>query len=347
LSDADQALSVSDAAADARPQSFALAEMINCEICHRRNPPTRANCLYCAAILPATDNARLPEPGRASVTPAKPTLDVDSGFYVVLAAHQTGAIKESSLVEIAALMNLNPAELKNAVDLGGPAPLLRAARFEQATQLNAKLQALGIEADIIRADTLNLELPTQKIRALEFSDTDLTATLLTGGKASVPWSDLILIVSGHLLINRKERKERQRRGRSKPVDSRELFSDEPLIDLYMRSGDPGWRISPSSFDFSCLGSEKAMTAFENLATLIKLLRVRAPHVEVDDAYHRLRPVLANVWPLESQTKKGERRRSGVGKVDVETITTTDNEVQFQSYSRLRQWVKMRALEGDR
>jgi hypothetical protein len=94
-------------------------------------------------------------------------------------------------------------------------------------------------------------------------------------------------------------------------------------------------------------SEKAMTAFENLATLIKLLRVRAPHVEVDDAYHRLRPVLANVWPLESQTKKGERRRSGVGKVDVETITTTDNEVQFQSYSRLLQRIKMRELEGDR
>jgi hypothetical protein len=347
LSDADQALSVSDAAADARPQSFALAEMINCEICHRRNPPTRANCLYCAAILPATDNARLPEPGRASVTPAKPTLDVDSGFYVVLAAHQTGAIKESSLVEIAALVNLNPAELKNAVALGGPAPLLRADMIEQATRLADKLQEMGIRADIIRGESLKLALSTRKIRALEFSEADLTATLLTGGEVSFAWSDLILIVIGHLLINRKERKERQRRGRSKPVDSRELFSDEPLIDLYTRSSDPGWRISPSSFDFSCLGSEKALTAFENLVTLIKLLNMRAPHIEVDDAYRRLRPVLANVWPLGSQTKKGERRRSGVGKVDVDTITTTDNEVQFQSYSRLRQLVKMRELEGDR
>jgi hypothetical protein len=347
LTDANHALSVSDAAADARPQSFALTEMVACEICQRRNPPTRANCLYCAAILPAPDNAGLPEPERAPAAESNPTLDVDSGFYVVLAAPQTGAIDESSLVEIAGLLNFSTAEVESAMNLGGPAPLLRAARFGEATQLNAKLQALGIEADIIPADALNLELPTQKIRALEFSDTDLTATLLTGRKASVPWSDLILIVSGHLLINRKERKERQRRGRSKPVDSRELFSDEPLIDLYMRSGDQGWRISPGGFDFSCLGSEKAMTAFENLATLVKLLRVRAPHVEVDDAYHRLRPVLANVWPLESQTKKGEPRRSGVGKVDVNTITTTDNEVQFQSYSRLRQWLKMRALEGDR
>jgi hypothetical protein len=347
LTDADQALSVSDAAADARPQSFALAEMVACEICQRRNPPTRANCLYCAAILPATDNAGLPEPERASAAAAKPTLDVDSGFYVVLAAHQTGAIDESSLVEIAGLLNFSTAEIKSAMNLGGPAPLLRAARFEQATQLNAKLQALGIEADIIPADTLNLELPTQRIRALEFSDADLAATLLTGEKVSVPWSDLILIVSGHLLVNRKERKERQRRGRSKPVDSRELFSDESLIDLYTGAADPGWRISPSSFDFSCLGSEKALTAFENLATLIKLLKMRAPHVEVDDAYRRLRPVLANIWPLESQTKKGERRRSGVGKVDVDTITTTDNEVQFQSYSRLLQRMKMRELEGDR
>jgi hypothetical protein len=347
LTDADQALSVSDAATDARPQSFALAELIACEICQRRNPPTRANCLYCAAILPATDNARLPEPGRAPATEANPTLDVDSGFYVVLAAHQTEAIKESSLVEIAGLLNFSTAELKSAMNLGGPAPLLRAARFGEATQLNAKLQALGIEAEIIRADALNLELPTQKIRALEFSDADLAATLLSGEKVSVPWSDLILIVSGHLLVNRKERKERQRGGRSKPVAARELFSDEPLIDLYTGSGDPGWRISPSSFDFSCLGSEKAWTAFENLTTLIKLLKTRAPHVEVDDAYHRLRPVLANVWPLESQTKKGELRRSGVGKVDLDTITITDNAVQFQGYSRLLQRVKMRELEGDR
>jgi hypothetical protein len=347
LTDADQALSVSDAATDARPQSFALAELIACEICQRRNPPTRANCLYCAAILPATDNARLPEPGRAPATEANPMLDVDSGFYVVLAAHQSGAIDESSLVEIAGLLNLSTTELENAVDLGVPVPLLRAHMIEQATKLNARLQELGIGAEIIRADTLNLELPTQSIRALEFSDADLAATLLSGEKVPVPWSDLILIVSGHLLVNRKERKERQRRGRSKPVDSRELFSDEPLIDLYTGSADPGWRISPSSFDFSCLGSEKALTAFENLASLIKLLKVRAPHVEVDDAYHRLRPVLANVWPLESQTKKGELRRSGVGKVDLDTITITDNEVQFQGYSRLLQRVKMRELEGDR
>ncbi|MDX6576830.1 MAG: hypothetical protein QOE96_2783 [Blastocatellia bacterium] len=253
MTDANHALSVSDAAADARPQSFALTEMVACEICQRRNPPTRANCLYCAATLPATDNAGLPEPERASAAELNLTLDVDSGFYVVLAAHQTGAIDESSLVEIAGLLNLSPAEVESAMNLGGPAPLLCADTIEQATLLTSKLQALGIAADIIRADTLNLDLPTRIIRRLEFSDAGLTAALLSGGRVSVAWSDLILIVSGHLLINRKERKERQRRGRSKPVDGRELFADEPLIDLYMRSGDPGWRISPGGFDFSCLG----------------------------------------------------------------------------------------------
>jgi hypothetical protein len=34
----------------------------------------------------------------------------------------------------------------------------------------------------------------------------------------------------------------------------------------------------------------------------------------------------------------------VGKVDVSTVTTLDNERQFNSYSRLRQYVKLRDLE---
>jgi len=88
-----------------------------------------------------------------------------------------------------------------------------------------------------------------------------------------------------------------------------------------------------------------MTAFENFSALLNLLRMRAPNVEVDASYVNLRPVLANVWPLEAQTRKGEWRRSGAGKYDVATVTTTDNESQFNSYSRLRHRLKLRKLEG--
>ena len=88
-----------------------------------------------------------------------------------------------------------------------------------------------------------------------------------------------------------------------------------------------------------------MTAFENFTGLLNLLRARAPNAEFDDSYVRLRPVLENVCPLEPQTRKGEWRRSGAGKVDVATVTTTDNEAQFNCYSRLCHRIKLRPLEG--
>jgi len=161
------------------------------------------------------------------------------------------------------------------------------------------------------------------------------------------WDDLILIVAGRRLVTRVEIETRRRRNSEKPIGSRELSSDEPLMDLYSRSGKIGIRIYSSSFDFSCLGPEKSVTAFENFAKLLKLLGAHAPKVEVDETYHSLRAVLGSIWPLDPQTTKGDSRRSGAGKVDISTVTTIDNEIQFNSYSRLRQHVKLRELESDR
>jgi hypothetical protein len=89
-----------------------------------------------------------------------------------------------------------------------------------------------------------------------------------------------------------------------------------------------------------------MTAFENFTRLIRTLQTRAPHAEVDDTYRNIKAMLANVWPLEPRTRKGEWKRSGAGKMDVATVTTIDNENQFSNYSRLRQQLKLREQKGD-
>jgi hypothetical protein len=344
LTDGDKgALSDLEAVSDARPQSFALAEMITCDECLRANPPTRSKCFYCGANLPAGNDQV--QSSREAIGQIDRPASVSDAYYIVLAPDQTNVVAESSWAAIASLLHLRTTEVEIAVGSGCAVPLARAASSEQATMLADKLRALGIGVDTFREDTLSLDLPGRKIRALEFSDDGLAATPMNGGEISVPWDDLILIVAGRLLVNRVEVEERRRRGRAQPLDTRELFSDEPVVDLCVRSDEVGWRISSSSFDFSCLGTEKAMTAFENLTTLISRLRVRAPKVEVDDSYRGLRALLANVWPLEPQTRKGEWRRSGAGKVDVSTVTTIDNEIQFNSYSRLRQRLKLRELEG--
>jgi hypothetical protein len=344
LSDGDKTSLGTGPVSAARPQSFAPAEMITCDECLRANPPTRTNCLYCAAVLPGATKATNTHLLQQPEVEGNGSASVSSGFYVVLAPGQIQALTESSLTETAAVLGLKTAEVQIAAGSGRAVPLARTATIEQATTIAGRLAPLGVVVDIFREDALNLDLPITRIRALEFTDTGWAAK---EEDISRDWDDLILIVTGRLVVKRVEIEERQRRGNPRPLDSRELFSDEPLMDLYTRSDEAGFRILSSSFDFSCLGTEKSVTAFENFTKLLSLLGRRGPKVEVDDKFRSQRAVLGNIWPLEAQTSKGELRRSGAGKVDVSTVTTLDNEIQFNRYSRLRQYLKLLELENDR
>ena len=347
MSDGDKRSSGFHPGSDTGPQSFAPAEMITCDECLRANPPTRTNCLYCGAILPATGKEPNIQPLTASIAETVESASVESGFYVVLAPGQGEPLSESSLTEAAVILDLKPAEVQIAVGSARPVPLARAATIEQATVMADRLEPLGIGVDIFRQDTLNLDSPITRIRALEFTDEGLSAVPLRGERISMKWEDLILVVTGRRLIRRVVVEERRRRNSAKPLDSRELFSDELLMDLYTSSHDVHLRIYSNGFDFSCLGADKSITAAENSTKLLDLLGRRALNVEVDDAYRSLQAGLGSIWPLEPQTNRGEWRRSGVGKVDVSTVTTLDNENQFNGYSRLRQYVRRRELEKHR
>ncbi len=222
-------------------------------------------------------------------------------------------------------------------------PLSRLATPEEAALIGEGLRHSGIETVTIAHIDLHLEVAAKKIRALELSDDSLTAIPANGsGKVTAPWDEVALVVAGRLHLNRQETTERKRRGRKQTVDSRRLSSDEAVLDLYAKSDEGGWRISSNNFDFSCLGSAKSFTTFENFAALIRLLRERTK-AQFDDSYTQARPALATVWPVEQQTRKGEWRRSGTGKFDVATVTTTDNEAQFTRYSRLRYCLRLREL----
>jgi hypothetical protein len=347
LSDGDKRSSGFHPGSDTGPQSFAPAEMITCDECLRANPPTRTNCLYCGAILPATGKEPNNQPLTASIAETVESASVESGFYIVLAPGQGEPLSESSLTEAAVILDLKPAEVQLAVGSARQVPLARAATIEQATMMADRLAPLGIGVDIFREDALDLGSPITRIRALEFTDEGLSAVPLRGERISMKWEDLILVVTGRRLIKQVVVEERRRRSSAKPLDSRELFSDELLMDLYTCSPDVHLRIYSNGFDFSCLGADKSITAAENSTKLLDLLGRRALNVEVDDTYRSLQAVLGSIWPLEPQTNKGAWRRSGVGKVDVSTVTTLDNENQFNGYSRLRQYVRRRELEKHR
>lgn len=324
--------------ADARSRSFTPAEMLTCDSCLRANPPTRPTCLYCGERL------RAAEPVEAPHAETDDTLTVTPTFYVVLSVRPDEPISESVLEQVAIRSDSKLMDLQSALRAGGALPLVQTSTSKQAESLIDEFRAMGIQTTVVRNEELNTNSVNKKIRALEFSDDGLTGLVgVSGERVFEKWGNLTLIVSGRLQINNVEDVVRRKRGRQIPVDRRELTNAESIFDLYGPATAEGWRIVADSFDFSCLGERKGITAFENFRELINLLHERAENLEVDDSYLAVRPLLANVWSLGASTHHGGWRRSGAGKFDISTVTSTDNENQFSNYSRLLQCLRMRKL----
>jgi RNA polymerase subunit RPABC4/transcription elongation factor Spt4 len=328
-----------EAAPAAKPNSFAAGEMVACDACLRANPPTRSSCIYCGGALAtrAIEN----EASGASATEQQSVAPA-GGYYLILPADQLERISESSLPQVADLLQVKPTELQNALSGGGPIPLFLAKTAEQSKKLAEDMRALGLDVGNVPEADLTANATFRKVRALELSDDSLTGlSVSSSDRFTVNWSEIILIVSGRLIVNRVEVAEKRRRAGQKPSDTREFSSDETVLDIYVRSDTNAWRIFVNSFDFSCLGSSKGLTAFENVNRLMKIFRERAPNLQVYESYPRLRPILANVWPPEKKTRNAQLRKDGVGKLDVSTVITTDNETQFNNYSRLLQHLRLR------
>jgi hypothetical protein len=308
-------------------ESFSPEELIVCEACLRANPPTRARCLYCGAQLQTVDERVNPVQ-----TTAPESTSQQSGPCLVLLPDRAQEISEDRISEIASLLQLKPTELRTAIGAGGPLPLFSASSADDANSVGEQIRALGLQTITVPGEAFTSTAAPRKIRGLELSEDSLTAIPPNPDEQASLWNDFFLIVEGRLITSRTEVEEKGRR-RSQPDDSRPLLNDEGVMDLYPKSIEGPWRIFGNTFDFSCLGSEKRITAFENSRALINLFRERAPGIEIDSSYHRKRLLLANVWPLETKSSKRELRRNA-GKFGLSTVTTTDNESQFDKYSRL-------------
>jgi hypothetical protein len=325
-----------DASRDVKLKSFSADELLTCDVCLRANPPTRAACIYCGAAL--TSNATIVSKETES---EPPPVAVSTGCYVVVPPKALSGVDENLLDQLAKTIQLKNTDLKTA--LNSQSPLLVARTHEKANQTVNDLREVGIDGFLITDEDLKLSVGNKTIRALELTDEGLMG-LPVSSAARLParWDELILVVIGRLQTHRSEVEERRRRGGLKPIDRREVMDDESVLDLYVRSSAAGWRISASNFDFSGLGDRKTLTAFDNFKALINLLRERSA-MEIDESYIRMRPMLADIWALQKQTRKGGWRRKGAGKYDMSTVTTTDNETQFNNYSRLLWFLKTRSL----
>jgi hypothetical protein len=308
------------------PQGFTPQQMIRCEECLRANPPTRINCLYCNVPLPVTESSvRLRKP--ILRRPEKHQLGYNT---IVLPGSQT--LAPEVIAEAATFLKLKEPELERILTEAVPLPLARTASSEEAELILDRLQALGL-----RVVTLVDEGTVRRVRSLAIADSEL---LINAGhpkdEVAVGWSNILLFVSARLFEKRVEVHEvKSRRAENEILDASEFYSDEPVIDIYFATHSETWRVGASGFDFSCLGSEKALITNENIVRLQRRLLAHATSAQFDDSYNRLRPVLDLAWGPEQETKSSGWRRERPGKLSLGMSTINSNEPQFTRYSRLR------------
>lgn len=315
------------------PLGFPAEQMIRCEECLRANPPTRVTCLYCVALLPLTESA---------VRLRKPVLRQperhQSGYNNILLPGEK-EVSTEIISDAAALLKLTPENVQQLISHALPLPVARTASREDAELVTLRLRDLGLTCVTISDEELGLSFSdnvVKRVRAMSFDDERVMIYHSGTEEADVSWSDVILILPGRLIETTIEMKERMTRKKENEIlDTSEFFRDEIIIDFYTATDLFTWRVSANGFDFSCLGSEKALVANQNIGKLQRVMVAKAVNADFDDSYQRVRNLLELAWGTQQETQSSGWRRERPGKLSVGAVTTRSNETQFTRYSRLR------------
>ena len=307
---------------------FSPDEMIKCKGCGKPNAPTRPSCLYCGAEIGAAGNARKFD--------LRPLESWQNGFNVVVirvaAAHADRAARE-----ISSVTSIDASHLEAIFKRGKQIPIARVESEAHAAFIAEKLVALGIESKTIPDSDLHTNLPPGRLRKIEFSEDDLVLTPFNNAEpVRVPAGELALIVVGTLLEGRVETVENRKRGSTKKMNEMQTSSDRAVVDIYSARDPIGWRITPHGFDFSVLGTDKAMLVADNMKRLIAAMQRQSPGAKLVTDFDKDRVMLEHCWPSESRRDALGLKRSGFAQKGETSVSTSSNAMQLLRYSRL-QW----------
>ena len=316
---------------------FTPDQMVTCESCLRSNPPTRLQCLYCGGSLPLNNAAfDLQKPG------LRPLENWEQGYNNILKSSLATKLSDEAVAAATDLLKLDKEVLNRLISSDHPVPLARTATRDEATLVERKLSALGIDTEIIPDVNLAEAGAPFRVRAAELSDTGLKLYERQGGQPlELTWRQILLLVVGRLTVQRVEsREESGRRKESRVLEASEFFTDETTFDFYSIDRRP-FRIMSKSFDFSCLGPNKGLVAQENLSKLLDVFREKAGDATWNDSYNLVRKSLESIWPLERSEQSAGWRRDRPGKLTKGNITEFSNEAQFHKYSSLCHLLRLR------
>jgi len=248
------------------------------------------------------------------------------------------------VTDAATLLKLSPENMQQVMSHGIALPVARTASREEAELVTLRLRDLGLDCMTVSDDELGLsgsDNVLKRVRAMSFDDERLVIFHSGSEEISLAWSDVILILPGRVIETRLEIKERMTRKKENEIlDTSEFFRDESVIDFYTSTHSFTWRVGASGFDFSCLGSEKALVANQNIGKLERVIVAKAVNAQFDDSYQRVRNLLELAWSTQQETQSSGWRRERPGKLSVGVATTKSTERQFTRYSRLRHYLRV-------
>lgn len=311
--------------------AFSPEEMIVCQKCGRTNPPTRLDCLYCAAALEISEaqNACLK-------LKLRKLENWEKGFNIIYSP-DAAASDEDRANRAARILQCDENFLRQIFAAGKALPLARVESAKEAEIIEKQLTEIGVKTRIVSDENLLVEKLPRRLRRIEFAADKIQLALFNRDEiVEISKNDLALIVTGAIFERKIEATEtRAKKSDNKIVQTSETASDEFLIDLYSRDDAVGFRIFANGFDFSCLDAEKEIVAAKNLKTLARKLRENAPNAKFVDDYLENRADLGYVWTIDEKKDSQGVKREGFGKFYLGNVTTINNLLQFTKYSRLQ------------
>lgn len=307
---------------------FSLEEMMTCGSCGKKNSPNRVACLYCAEILDVPDTVR----GNLKFRQLE---SWEKGCNIVIIPDGTTSPEVASRA-IANLFSVEAEHIARIFQRGRPFPAARLESDNHAQYVTADLTSRGIRSTTVHDSELANDRPPIRLRGIEFDgDVLILLPINSDQKTRIRGADIELIVTGAILESKTETTHRRKSGKNEALDEFQSSNHEPLIDFYTNGDKGGHRIRSSGFDFSCLSTDKTILAAENLKRLVSKLVSFAPGVRVIDDYCQVRRVLDTIWEPETRKESQGVYRSGMGKINMSNVLTSNNLQQFTKYSRLQ------------
>lgn len=310
----------------AEPVGFAADEMVDCKKCSKRNPPNRLNCLYCAAPLGVSPGVL-----QRNKLALKVLEHWENGVNIVI----NGAATSQAISEAATILGIDDELLRPICEARFPLPIAR-VETSAAGPIKELLAGTGVECRLVTDEELSGTVPPVRLREVRKTEDIIEFVAFnTGDVISVASEEITHIVTGSLYRSLTRVVEKHSRKERKLLDEAQTSEDEAVIDIYTAGNRLGFRVMQHGFDFSVLGTERDILAGKNMVKLATRLASFATDIRFLDSYNEVRPFLGNVWPPEDRKDPQGIRRSGLGRLDLSSVRSSSNLLQFNKYSRLQ------------